>query len=109
MATAEIAVGRMPPVDFAPETELAEILQNVRCILATTKYSVPLDRDLGLDATYIDMPKEQAKAQMISDIVLAVSRYEPRAAVSNVTWEADIDGILKAKVKVTTNDTESAT
>ena len=33
-------------VNFAPETEVVEILQNVRTILATRKGSVPLDRDL---------------------------------------------------------------
>ena len=104
MATEVITVGRMPPIDFAPATEAEEVIQNVRCILATTKYSVPLDRDLGLDATYLDMPMEVAKAQMVSDIVLAIARDEPRAAVSNVDWEHDIDGILRAKVQVKTNE-----
>ena len=89
MATEVITVGRMPPIDFAPATEEEEIIQNVRCVLATTKYSVPLDRNLGLDATYIDMPMQVAKAQMVSDIVLAIARYEPRAAVTNVEWEHD--------------------
>ncbi len=104
MATEVITVGRMPPIDFAPASEAEEIIQNVRCLLATTKYSVPLDRDLGLDATYLDMPMEVAKAKMVSDIVLAIARDEPRAAVSNVEWEHDIDGILRAKVQVKTND-----
>ncbi len=104
MATEIITVGRMPPIDFAPASEAEEIIQNVRCLLATTKYSVPLDRDLGLDATYLDMPMEVAKAKMVSDIVLAIARDEPRAAVSKVEWEHDIDGILRAKVQVKTND-----
>ena len=99
-----LTVGRMPPIDFAPATHEEEIIQNVRCILATTKYSVPLDRDLGLDVTYLDMPMQAAKAQMVSDIVLAIARYEPRAMVSNVEWEHDIDGILRAKVQVKTNE-----
>ena len=105
-----ITVGRMPPIDFAPATLAEEIIQNIRCILATTKYSVPLDRDLGLDATYLDAPMETAKAQMVSDIILAIARYEPRAAVTKVDWEHDIDGILRAKVQVKTNeDTDTAT
>lgn len=105
-----ITVGRMPPIDFAPATLAEEIIQNIRCILATTKYSVPLDRSLGLDATYLDMPLESAKAQMVSDVVLAIARYEPRATVTKVDWEHDIDGILRAKVQVKTNeDTDTIT
>lgn len=43
-------------VNFAPETEVVEILQNVRTILATRKGSVPLDRDFGLSWQYLDAP-----------------------------------------------------
>ena len=34
-------------VDFAPETEAVEILQNVRTILSTQIGTVPLHRDFG--------------------------------------------------------------
>ena len=100
----EIAVGRLPPIDFAPATVAEEILHNVRCIFNTIKYSVPLDRDLGLDVTYLDKPIETAKAKMVSDIILAIAKYEPRAAVTSITWEATIDGILTPKVRLTINE-----
>lgn len=35
-------------IDFAPASEVAEILQNLRTIITTTKYSVPLNCDLAL-------------------------------------------------------------
>ncbi len=101
-----IAVGRLPPINMAPATVAEEVLQNVRTILATTKYSVPLDRDLGLDATYLDAPMETAKAKMVSDIFLAIAKNEPRAAVTNIDWEADISGVLKAKVQVSIDESE---
>lgn len=106
MATYEITTGRMPPIDFAPATVEEEILQNIRCAFTTIKGSVPLDRDFGLDATYLDAPMEKAKAKMVSEIVMAVAKYEPRATVTDIDWEADIDGVLKAKVKVTINESE---
>ena len=34
-------------IDFAPATKIEEILQNVRTILGTVKFSVPLDREFG--------------------------------------------------------------
>lgn len=100
----EITTGVLPEIDFAPKTDAEEIIQNVRCILATTKFSIPLDRDFGLDATYLDKPLEVAKAKMASDIVLAISEYEPRVTVSDILFEADLDGILRAKVQVVINE-----
>ena len=49
-------------VDFSPQDEITEILQNVRTIMATTKGSVPLDRDFGVSADYVDKPMAKAKA-----------------------------------------------
>ena len=92
-------------INFAPSTEAEEILQNVKCILATTKFSVPLDRDFGIDASMVDMPMEVAKAQLVSEIIMAVAKYEPRAAVTDISFEAEIDGILKPKVRLRINET----
>lgn len=101
-----IAVGRLPPINMAPATVAEEVLQNVRTILATTKCSVPLDRDFGVDATYLDAPMETAKAKMVSDIILAIAKSEPRAAVINIDWDAEIKGVLRAKVQVRINESE---
>ena len=45
--------GEVKPIDFAPKTEIDEIVQNVLCILRTTKFTVPLDREFGIDAVII--------------------------------------------------------
>ena len=95
-----LAVGHMPSINFGPTSEVEEILQNVRCVIATVKGSVPLDRDLGLDPEHLDMPLEVARARFASELILGVAKYEPRAAVTNIDWEATINGTLAAKVKV---------
>lgn len=100
----ELITGRLPPINFAPATVVEEVVQNVRCIMATPKFSVPLDRDLGLDPSYLDMPIEMAKAKYASELVLAIARKEPRAAVTDIKWEAAIVGTLTAKVKVNIDD-----
>lgn len=100
-----ITAGDLSKINFAPATEAEEILQNVRCILSTTKFSVPLDRDFGIDADMVDMPVDYAKAQLASEFVTAIAKYEPRAAVSDITFEANLQGRLVPKVKVMINET----
>ena len=101
-----LIAGGLNHINFAPATVAEEILQNIKCILSTVKFSVPLDRDFGIDASMVDMPMDVAKAQLASEIVMAVAKYEPRAAVTNIDWEHDIDGILKPKVQVRIDETE---
>lgn len=87
-------------IDFAPENEILEILQNVRTILSTVKFSVPLDRDFGIDASLLDKPILEAKAKISSEIILAIKKYEPRVKVEEITFSGDMDGKLQPKVQV---------
>lgn len=93
-------------IDFAPETEAAEILQNVRTILATTVGSVPLDRAFGVDASCLDRPMAKARAMLASEIIMKIRKYEPRVTVTSVDFEEDMDGILRPKVQVKINGME---
>ncbi len=43
-------------INLAPKTREEEILQNVRFLLSTPKFTVPLDRDFGLAQRFIDKP-----------------------------------------------------
>lgn len=91
-------------VDFKPVSVEAEILQNVRTILSTRKGSVPLDRDFGISWEYLDRPIDVAQMLMRSEIIDAVSKYEPRAKVESVEFEAStedvMDGILRPTVTI---------
>lgn len=91
-------------IDFAPKTEVHEVLQNVRTILATRKGAVPLDRDFGLTTEHIDKPMPVAKMLMRSEVIDAIEAYEPRVTVVSVDFDEDVssamDGILKPRVVV---------
>lgn len=91
-------------IDFAPKTEQEEILQNVRAIISTVKYSVPLDREFGLDATFLDRPMAVAQAAISSEILRAVRRYEPRATITAISFTGDEDGKMVPKVEVSINE-----
>lgn len=74
-------------INLAPETTAEEVLQNVAVIISTPKFSVPLDRGLGMPQRFVDKPIQIAQSILISEVLDAVERDEPRAEVLNVTFE----------------------
>ena len=74
-------------INFAPETLVEEVLQNLTMIFSTPKGSVPLDRNFGISTGFVDKPMPIAEAMILSEILDAVEAYEPRATVLNVNFE----------------------
>lgn len=66
------------------------VIQNIAIILSTPLGSVPLYREFGLDMTFVDKPEPVARVLMIAAVQTAIPRWEPRAAVRNVTPQADL-------------------
>lgn len=90
----------MGSIDFGA-SGVTEIIQNIRTILATPKYSVPLNREFGVDLTMLDAPLPIAKARFSAEVIQAIQRWEPRAKVIKVTYEGNAtEGILRPKVRV---------
>jgi len=88
-------------VNLAPESTLEEILQNVAVIISTPKFSVPLERGLGLSQRFIDKPIPAAQSILISEVMEGISAFEPRAEVENVTFElGDTPGSMIPVVEV---------
>ena len=75
--------------------------QNVRFLLSTPKFTVPLDRDFGLSQRFIDKPLPVAESLFRAEILDAIEKYEPRVEVENVTFEqGDTLGMLIPRVEV---------
>ncbi len=88
-------------INFAPATTLEEIAQNVRMIITTAKGSVPLDREFGIDAKALDKPLAVAQAVLSSEIVSAISKYEPRARVTKIVYQGkEQEGQLEPTVRI---------
>ena len=93
-------------VDFSPQDETTEIIQNVKTILSTLKNTVPMDREFGISGDIIDLPSPAAQARMTAEIVDAVNRYEPRAQVVSVIYEGnEQDGNVQPIVRLKINGT----
>ena len=96
--------GDVPQIDFAPATVAEEVLQNVRTIISTIKYSVPMDREFGIDGAVVDHPINIAKAHLSNEIFRAVRRYEPRAVIESIEFNGDDSGRLTPTIKVSINE-----
>ena len=86
-------------LNIAPETVEEEVLQNLWLLYSSLEYDVPLDRALGLNATYVDKPIETAKALAQSDIYDKTEQYEPRATVVNISFSDNAGEYMQGKLK----------
>lgn len=87
-------------IDLAPDTEVAEILQNVQTLINIEKGTIPLDREMGISEKIIDMPIVQAKGKYMNEIFNNIRKYEPRATIGNITFTADLNGTLQPRIEV---------
>ncbi|MHC1747428.1 MAG: GPW/gp25 family protein [Cellulosilyticaceae bacterium] len=84
-----------------------EILQNISIIIATPKYSVPLNRNFGVEVSMLDAPIEIAENIFTAKVIEAIQDFEPRAKVTKVTYfKNHAEGKLIPKVQVVINDVE---
>ena len=92
---------------LAAESVDEEVLHNVAMIVSSPIFSVPLDRGLGLAQRFIDKPIQVAQSILISEVLDAVEEYEPRAEVTNVTFEkGETPGLLVPVLEVNIVDNE---
>ena len=77
------------------------VLQSVSIILSTPKGSVPLYREFGVNMEYLDLPMPLAEMRMIPEIREAIGQWEPRATVTDVSFQRDtLKGTLLPTVEV---------
>lgn len=81
-------------INLFPKTIIEEILQNVSVLLTTVVGSVPLDRNLGINATFIDEPSQRAMMKLSIFALETVQDYEPRVEVMEVDFAPNPDDAL---------------
>ena len=85
-------------VNFAPQTEAEEIQQNIRTIISTRKGTVPLDRDFGLNYSWLDKPYLVARTLMMAEVIEAIQQYEPRANIRDVKFDNEVGDVMAGKL-----------
>jgi len=88
-------------IDFGA-TGINEVLQNVKYIVLTTIYSVPLDREFGIDASFVDKPTPRIPELIITqEVALKINLYEPRAKFRDISYDGDVlSGSLKVVITI---------
>lgn len=74
-------------INLAPKTVIEEVLQNVAMIISTPQFTVPLDRGFGLQQRFLDKPLAVAQAILVSEVLDAIEKYEPRVEIKNITFK----------------------
>lgn len=78
------------------------ILQNIRMIILTFCFSIPLDCAFAHKARPLDSPGPVVSARLTGDLIDAIEKYEPRVKVDGISWHNDgsgaKEGIFRPKI-----------
>lgn len=80
--------------------EQDDVMRCLRNLILTPAGSVPLDRDFGIDQSFLGQPLNVAQNTLAVEIMGKAARYEPRAAVLEVRLTSSVDGQIKAEVVI---------
>ena len=69
-------------------TSYEEILQNLKTILLTPIYSVPLDRLFGMQYLFVDEPTNDINI-LVAEFLQKLQGYENRCEILDVEWQPD--------------------
>ena len=82
-------------------TGMDAILQNIRTIILTSMYSVPLDRAFAHVMDMVDSPAPHETMRLSQALVDAIETYEPRVLVERIDFvpdESASDGLMKGSL-----------
>lgn len=100
----EVAIKELRDVNFSP-VGIEEIIQNIQTIVTTERFSVPLDREFGIDMSLVDAPMPTVQALFSKEIMTKVEKYEPRVKVLEVKYnDADEKGKLDISIIIKLRD-----
>lgn len=66
--------------------EVSDILRCLRTLYASREGEQALDREFGIDYSFLDYPVEAAQPMFTAEVVEKTARYEKRARVLRVEW-----------------------
>lgn len=84
-----ISLTRFSGIMLGERDVVKSVMQNVRTILRTPKFTVPLYREFGIDTSFVDTPITVVSPIIYAEIREAVEEFEPRCTVTDITFEID--------------------
>ena len=92
-----------PTIEIVFESSLSRkdaIIRQLKVLYGTRKGEQALDRDFGIDWSFLDQPMEVAKAMLSAEIITQTTQYVPGIAVSAIEFTSDISGNLTPTIRV---------
>jgi phage baseplate assembly protein W len=80
-----------------------EIMQCVHSLINTPIGSVMLDRRIGIDMSFVDMPFPIAQNMVAAEVIDKLRQYEPRATFRSIGWTIDSVGDLAGQGHIICN------
>lgn len=79
-------------------TGMTAITQNIRVIVTTLAYSVPLDRGFSNQGSFIDAPTPHAVASRVAELTEAIEAKEPRVKVERIDYVQRAEDAMQGRV-----------
>lgn len=79
-------------------TGMDAITQNIRIIVTTLLYSVPLDRGFASSGSFIDAPTPHAVALRIAELTEIIEAKEPRVKVERIEFSPRVEESMEGRV-----------
>ena len=92
-----------PKIEIVFESSLSRkdaIIRQLKVLYGTRKGEQALDRNFGIDWSFLDQPMEVAKAMLSAEIITQTTRYVPSIAVSVINFTSDLNGNLTPTIRV---------
>lgn len=89
--------------DYAEAELIDELRKNVETLLGTPEGTVPGDRHYGINQEFVGMPDPVVENLLSLEIIEKIDTYEPRLTVKNITFTHDMNGHIKALVRLGAN------
>ncbi len=83
---------------------IAKTKETIKTIIETPESSVPMNRGLGLNRSFLSTSTKAAQSMLAQEIIDKVEKYEPRVIITSVLFETASDGSLSVIVGVGRNE-----
>jgi len=88
--------------DYTGKRDTRELLRCARALFSITQGTLPMDREFGISAKYIDRPVSVATNFYIVEAREKVEKYLPECEIKKITFKTDENsGRLKPSIVLT--------
>lgn len=77
--------------------------ESLELLISTPAGMVPLDRNFGLDQSFLSLPSESAKTLFAQELIEKAEIYIPEISITEIESKVDSDGTIQSVITVCKN------